>query len=84
MSTTDSSSLSSVPSSFSLMPQRLLPCVQRQSVFSADWRRKLGDDIVQAQEIFKFSMRNGLLQFEQAVSIIRLLDAAAKLENAKD
>ncbi|KAF8535375.1 hypothetical protein BDD12DRAFT_893113 [Trichophaea hybrida] len=35
MSTSDSSSLSSVPSSFSLMPQRLLPCVQRQSVFSA-------------------------------------------------
>ncbi|KAF8532967.1 hypothetical protein BDD12DRAFT_901044 [Trichophaea hybrida] len=50
----------------------------------SDRRRKLGDDIVEAQEILKSLMRNGLLQFEQAVSIIRLLDAVAKLENAKD
>jgi hypothetical protein len=29
-------------------------------------------------------MRNGLLHFDQATSIIRLLEAAAKLENVKD
>jgi hypothetical protein len=44
----------------------------------SDRRRKLGDDIVEAQEILKSLMRNGLLQFEQAVSIIRVVGCSSE------
>jgi len=50
----------------------------------SDRRRKLGDDIVEAQEFLKSLMRNGLLYFERARTVLRMLEAAATLEQAEE
>jgi hypothetical protein len=50
----------------------------------SDRRRKLGDDIVEAQEFLKSLMRNGLLYFERARTVLTMLEAAATLEQAEE
>jgi hypothetical protein len=50
----------------------------------SDRRRKLGDDIVEAQEILKSLMRNGLQYFKRARTVLRMLEAAATLEQAEE
>jgi hypothetical protein len=50
----------------------------------SDRRRKLGDDIVEAQHFLKSLMSNGLLNFERARRVLRMLNAAATLEHAEE
>jgi len=50
----------------------------------SDRRRKLGDDIVEAQEFLKSLMRKGLLYFERVRTVLRMLEAAATLEQAEE